>query len=276
MLKRTLTGALLTLIVLAAFFLRQLVDYRFFDIVILTVALLASIEFNTALKDRTSKAQKVLSVIFTVAVFIVAVFFKKSLFTFVVVYVSCALIYSSLFEHSKSVDKMAYFAFSLFYPTIPTLFMSLVNQMGEFSLFALVIMLVTSSSTDIFAYCIGSKLKGKKLCEKISPNKTVSGAIGGFVGGTLSGVIVYVIFQKCGASPFVSASPLSALLFIIISSMLFSIVTQVGDLFESSVKRGLNIKDMGGLLPGHGGMLDRIDGLMFNAVAVYLCYALLV
>ena len=276
MLKRTLTGALLTLIVLLGFFLRQIVDYRIFDIVILIVALLASIEFNTALKDRTSKAQKILSVIFTITVFIVAVFFKKSLFTFVVVYVSCALIYSSLFEHSKSVDKMAYFAFSLFYPTIPTLFMSLVNQMGEFSLFALVIMLVTSSSTDIFAYLVGSKVKGKKLCEKISPNKTVSGAIGGFVGGTLSGVIVYVIFKECGASPFVSASPLSALLFIIISSMLFSIVTQVGDLFESSVKRGLNIKDMGGLLPGHGGMLDRIDGLMFNAVAVYLCYALLV
>lgn len=276
MLKRTLTGALLTLIVLLGFFLRQIVDYRIFDIIILTVAILASVEFNTALQDRTSKAQKILSVIFTITAFIVAVFCKKSLFTYVFVYVSCGLIYSSLAENSKSIDKMAYFAFSLFYPTIPTLFITLVNQMGEFSLFALVIMLVTTTSTDIFAYYVGSKLKGRKLCEKISPNKTVSGAIGGFIGGTLSGVIVYFIFKALGASPFVDASPLSALLFIIISSMLFSIVTQVGDLFESSVKRGLNIKDMGTLLPGHGGMLDRIDGLMFNAIAVYLCYALLV
>ncbi len=276
MLKRTLTGALLTLIVLLGFFLRQTVDYRIFDIIVFAVAILASVEFNTALQDRTSKAQKILSIIFTVTVFIVAVFCKKSLFTYVSVYASCALIYSSLTESSKSVDKMAYFAFSLFYPTIPTLFITLVNQMGEISLFALVIMLVTTTSTDVFAYYVGSKLKGKKLCEKISPNKTVSGAIGGFIGGTLSGVIVYLIFKACSSNPFVNASPLSALLFIIISSMLFSIVTQVGDLFESSVKRGLNIKDMGTLLPGHGGMLDRIDGLMFNAIAVYLCYALLV
>ena len=275
MLKRTLTGALLTLIVLLGFFLRQIVDYRIFDIAVLACAILASVEFNTALQDKTSKAQKILSVIFTITVFIVAVFFKKSLFTYVFVYVSCGLIYSSLTESSKSVDKMAYFAFSLFYPTIPTLFITLVNQMGEFSLFALVIMLVTTTSTDIFAYYVGSKLKGKKLCEKISPNKTVSGAVGGFVGGTLSGVIVYFIFKACGASPFTNASPLSALLFIIISSMLFSIVTQVGDLFESSVKRGLNIKDMGTLLPGHGGILDRVDGLMFTALAVFLFYSFL-
>lgn len=275
MLKRTLTGALLTLIVLLGFFLREL-DYRIFDIIVLTVAILASVEFNTVLGEKTSKAQKLLSIIFTVTVFIVAVFVKKSLFTYVFVYVSCGLIYSSLSENSKQIDKMAYFAFSLFYPTIPVLFITLINQMGEFSLFALVSMLVTTTATDTFAYYVGSRLKGRKLCEKISPNKTVSGAVGGFIGGTLSGVIVYFIFKACNASPFTQASEVSALLFIIISSMLFSIVTQVGDLFESSVKRGLNVKDMGNLLPGHGGMLDRIDGLMFNAVAVYLCYALLV
>ena len=90
MLKRTLTGALLTLIVILGFFLRE-IDYRIFDIVVLACAILASVEFNIALQDKTSKAQKVLSVIFTITVFIVAVFLKKSLFTFVVVYVSCAL-----------------------------------------------------------------------------------------------------------------------------------------------------------------------------------------
>ncbi len=275
MLKRTLTGALLILILLLGFFLRTF-DYRFLDIIVFSVAIMASVEFNGALKDRTSKTQKILSVIFSATAVIVAVFFKKTLFTYVCVYTACALLYSALSEESKSVEKMAHFVFSLFYPTIPLLFISLINQAGNFSLYALVTMMVTTVSTDTFAYLVGSKLKGKKLCENISPNKTVSGAIGGLIGGIISGVLVYYIFIWSGASPFNVENEIGVILFIISSSALFSIVTQVGDLFESSIKRGLNVKDMGSLLPGHGGILDRVDGLMFNAMAVYLSYVLLV
>ena len=273
--KRFLTGALLTLITVAGFFLRE-IDYKIFDVIVLTVAIISSIEFNKTLKDKTTKSQKVLSVIFTVVVFLVAVFIKNSLFTVVFLYYACALIYSALTDGSNKAEKMAYFSLSLFYPTIPLIFVSLINQMGSFSLFALIILLATTTATDTYAYFVGSKLKGRKLCEKISPNKTVSGALGGLIGGTLTGVLVYYAFKLFGASPFVNATEFSAVTFIVISSMLSSIVTQLGDLFESSIKRSLNVKDMGNLLPGHGGMLDRIDGLMFNAIAVYLCYALLV
>ena len=273
--KRFLTGALLTLITVAGFFLRE-IDYRIFDVIVLTVAVICSIEFNKTLKDKTSKPQKVLSIIFTFVAFLVAVFIKKSLFTVVFLYYACALVYSALVEGSNKVEKMAYFSLSLFYPTIPLIFISLINQMGSFSLFALIILLATTTATDTYAYFVGSKLKGKKLCEKISPSKTVSGAVGGLIGGTITGVLVYYIFRLLGASPFANATEFSAVVFIVISSMLSSIVTQLGDLFESSIKRSLGVKDMGNLLPGHGGMLDRVDGLMFNAIAVYLCYALLV
>lgn len=273
--KRFLTGALLTLTLIAGFFLRE-IDYRIFDVLILTAAIICSVEFNNALGDRTSKSQKILSIAFTPIVFLVAVFIKKSLFTVIFVYAFITLIFSAMQESSKAIDKIANYLLSLFYPTIPILFLTLINQMGAFSLFALVITFATTSATDIYAYFVGSKLKGKKLCEKISPNKTVSGAIGGFVGGVITGVLVYYAFKLLGASPFEGAGEVIALIFVLISSMLSSIVTQIGDLFESSIKRSLEIKDMGNLLPGHGGMLDRIDGLMFNAMAVYLCYALLV
>lgn len=273
--KRFLTGMLLTLITVAGFFLRE-IDYKIFDVIVLAVAVISSVEFNKTLKDRTSKTQKILSVTFTVVAFLVAVFIKKSLFTVVFLYFSCTLVYSALSESSNKVDKMAYYSLSLFYPTIPLIFISLINQMGSFSLFALIILLSTTTATDTYAYFVGSKLKGRKLCEKISPNKTVSGAVGGLIGGTITGVLVYYIFKLFGASPFVGATELSAVAFIVISSTLSSIVTQLGDLFESSIKRSLGVKDMGSLLPGHGGMLDRIDGLMFNAVAVYFCYTLLV
>ena len=273
--KRFLTGALLTLTLIAGLFLRE-IDYRIFDVLILTAAIICSVEFNNALGDRTSKSQKILSIAFTPIVFLVAVFIKKSLFTVIFVYAFITLIFSAMQESSKAIDKIANYLLSLFYPTIPILFLTLINQMGAFSLFALVITFTTTSATDIYAYFVGSKLKGKKLCEKISPNKTVSGAIGGFVGGVITGVLVYYAFKLFGASPFEGAGEVIALIFVLISSMLSSIVTQIGDLFESSIKRSLDIKDMGNLLPGHGGMLDRIDGLMFNAMAVYLCYALLV
>ncbi len=273
--KRFLTGALLTLITVAGFFLRE-IDYRIFDIIVLTVAILCSVEFNLSLGERTNKVQKRVSIIFTVIAFITAVFFKSSLFTVVSVYLFCALIYASFVESTKSIEKISYFLLSLVYPTIPLLFITLINQMGAFSLFALVILLATTTFTDTFAYLVGSRFKGRKLCEKISPNKTVSGAIGGLFGGVIAGVLAYLVFLAFNVSPFAGADKLSAVLFIIISSVLSSIVTQVGDLFESSIKRGLGVKDMGNLLPGHGGMLDRVDGLMFNAIAIYLCYALLV
>ena len=274
MLKRTLTGACLIAILVLGFFLRTF-DYRFLDIIVFFVAVMASVEFNSALKDKTCKSQKILSVIFTAIAVIWAVFFKKSLFTFTFVYYACAMIYSSLSQEGRSVEKMAYFSLSLFYPTIPLLFITFINQMGEISLYALVTLIATTVSTDTFAYIVGSKFKGKKLCESISPNKTISGAIGGLLGGVIAGVVVYFIFKLVN-NPFASANELSVIIFIITSSILFSIVTQVGDLFESSIKRSLGVKDMGSLLPGHGGMLDRVDGLMFNAMAVYLCYVLLI
>lgn len=124
----------------------------------------------------------------------------------------------------------------------------------------LLVVLVCIWLTDTFAFFVGSRLKGPKLWPAISPGKTVSGAVGGLIGGGLGALATGLLFLPREAP--------AQMLFI---GFLVSIVGQLGDLVESAYKRTAGVKDSGHLLPGHGGMLDRVDSLLFAApVAFYL------
>jgi phosphatidate cytidylyltransferase len=114
-------------------------------------------------------------------------------------------------------------------------------------------------SGDIGAFYIGSYFGRHKLCPAISPNKTIEGAAGGLVANLLVGSLFKYFFMP------LLPWGLSLLLFLVIG-----VSGQVGDLFESELKRGGNVKDSGVLLPGHGGVLDRIDALLFAAPVAYL------
>jgi phosphatidate cytidylyltransferase len=113
-------------------------------------------------------------------------------------------------------------------------------------------MLVTWS-TDIFAYFAGRSIGGPKLAPRISPNKTWAGLIGGMVGAAIVGGIAAWLFGL-------------DLLFVLAGAPM-GLLSQLGDLYESKVKRRLGVKDSGTLLPGHGGVLDRVDGLLPVAIA---------
>lgn len=116
-------------------------------------------------------------------------------------------------------------------------------------------------ATDIGAYAAGRSIGGPKLAPRISPKKTWAGLIGGMVSAGLAG---WAVAEVAGA-----AQPLLALLVAALSA----VVAQAGDLFESAVKRRYNIKDSGHLIPGHGGILDRIDGLLVAAPVLALFHA---
>ena len=111
--------------------------------------------------------------------------------------------------------------------------------------------------TDIAAYFVGRRLGGPKLWRRVSPGKTWSGAIGGFLAALAVGYGVAL------------ASGLSTPLGWVVASGLLSVFSQVGDLFESALKRRFGVKDSGRIIPGHGGVMDRIDGLVGAAILGY-------
>ena len=108
--------------------------------------------------------------------------------------------------------------------------------------------------TDILAYFTGRYFGGPKLWPQVSPKKTWSGAIGGLFSGVLLGCLVLFALGVSPTFPHV------------ILSIAFSVLTQMGDLFESAVKRRYDVKDSGSLIPGHGGFMDRLDGFIFAAI----------
>lgn len=119
-------------------------------------------------------------------------------------------------------------------------------------------------ATDIGAYAFGRVIGGPKLAPKWSPNKTWSGAVGGLV----SAVLISAGLLLWGYGQGVSAGLLSL-------AAGLSVVSQIGDLFESALKRRYQVKDSGGLIPGHGGVMDRFDGLWAAApLAAVFCLAL--
>ncbi|WP_165186890.1 phosphatidate cytidylyltransferase [Caulobacter soli] len=117
---------------------------------------------------------------------------------------------------------------------------------------------------DIFAFVVGSALKGPKLWPRYSPNKTWSGFFGGLVAASLGAIGIVALSQALPALPDLHLVwPVAALV-----GLLGGLSTMMGDLWESILKRRFGVKDSGDLIPGHGGMLDRVDGLMFAAIVV--------
>lgn len=118
-------------------------------------------------------------------------------------------------------------------------------------------------ATDSGAYFTGRQVGGEKLAPDISPSKTWSGAIGGFALGTLAGLVLWLVILP--NSPWWVGLSLAAAT---------SVLGQVGDLAESAIKRRFRIKDSGDIIPGHGGLMDRLDSLTFGALFMFIVGAL--
>jgi len=121
-----------------------------------------------------------------------------------------------------------------------------------------VLVFAVAWSSDILAYLVGSTVGGPKLWPRFSPNKTWSGFIGGLIAGMVAGGVMAAWLEMGRLSVFWGA----------VLGLAAALATMAGDLWESALKRRFGVKDSGTLIPGHGGLLDRVDGLMFAIVVV--------
>jgi phosphatidate cytidylyltransferase len=146
---------------------------------------------------------------------------------------------------------------ALAYAGLSGISLALLRDGDAAGLTALLFLFAVVWATDIFAYFAGRAIGGPKLAPAISPGKTWSGAIGGAAGGVVAGLVVAAVAGHAGFG-------------LAMTALVLSVVAQVGDLFESSVKRRHGAKDSSNLIPGHGGVMDRVDGLVAAAFALYL------
>ncbi|WEV60571.1 phosphatidate cytidylyltransferase [Streptococcaceae bacterium ESL0729] len=171
------------------------------------------------------------------------------LFTFFIFSLLAGMVFS---KGQYKYENIGFPFLSAFYIGIG--FQSLLNARLN-SLFVVFLALFIVWATDIGAYFFGSKYGRHKLIPSISPNKTVEGSLGGILSAVATSFLMAIIFSKY--APNIS---LGKLLFL---TIIFSVVAQLGDLVESSIKRQYRVKDSGNILPGHGGILDRFDSLLF-------------
>jgi len=155
-------------------------------------------------------------------------------------------------------DRVAWAAGGVIYAGVAFVGPALLRRDAEFGFTAVLFVAVTVWTTDIIAYFVGSGVGGPLLWPRISPKKTWSGAVGGLAGGVAAGTLVF--YASGMSKPAVAG----------VIALVLSILAQAGDLFESAVKRHFGAKDAGRLIPGHGGVMDRLDGFLFAALAALL------
>ena len=262
--KRVLTALIGFPLVLLLIFLcnKQVVCFA-----IMLVAIISMYEYLTVI-EKICKPIKWVGYLSTIVVFLVSILqitVLKTLILYLIPIIILILFLHIILTDMKYTFKdVAFTLFGIAYVTGFITFLSLmaVERKGSF---VLLYTMFVAWATDVLAFWTGKYAKNTHNFTKISPKKTIEGCIGGTIGGIVVGLIYMFALSKTGVYEINGIS----YLYIGIINMVLSIVSQIGDLAASSIKRLADAKDYGNLLPGHGGMLDRIDGLIFVAPFVY-------
>ncbi len=193
-------------------------------------------------------------------------FGAAALFAAFVLIISLAFV-ARIFSKKVTTQDFFWSVLPLVYPLPLFGVMALTVSLGEphgkaMLLFVLVVVCVT----DMMAYFVGVAFGKHKLCPAISPKKSIEGAAGGILGGIAAGVLLFVFqsWLRVELPLWVSLA----------MALVCSIFGQIGDLAASSIKREMGVKDFGNIFPGHGGILDRFDSLLFALPVVYYVYVL--
>lgn len=267
--KRILTSLVMVPFVIGA--LRS--GHPYVDILVFAVGTLLSWEWSTMIPNRKANLYAVC--------YVFALGCSLLIFNRIVLFTTIAAVAAFVYLKAREEEHRRLLTLGVIYISIgvgalywlyylfDTFFGSLPGEKGSFVMTLWFIFMVWS--VDIGGYIIGSSLKGPKLAPHISPNKTWSGLIGGVV----LAVSVSFIYMYATKNIFNLPMPLNEQLRFAQLGAFIAVVAQIGDLIESAIKRYLGVKDSSNLIPGHGGIFDRIDGLIFAAPIVYCYFSLI-
>lgn len=299
---RIITSVVYVIVWLALLALKWLVPDGWgalgFDVLFCAIAIIGSTEFLRAM-GGTSHPQRSFTIAFcalTVPLYVVVQLITAQGFLAVmcafcvyVVFLACA----SVFDHANSsVHGLITCIFCMLYCGVLATVLSAINHLTRNSVAAILVLFLSTVFTDTGAFCIGSSLKRffpAKLAPQLSPNKTIVGAVGGLIGGVVGAILAYLLIYYFGGLNgeivFVgingvdltfTSEAIHPIVSLILVGFVTSVMAQIGDLFESAIKRECGIKDMGKCLPGHGGVLDRFDSMLYCGVVVLLSFGVII
>ncbi|MGB3875581.1 MAG: phosphatidate cytidylyltransferase [Shinella zoogloeoides] len=247
---RILSGIVLAIVVLAATWLGGLA----FRVLAAAIGLLVYYEWSTmtrlAEKDFRANAFGWLSVALVAALVVFA--FDELALPVLLGATVLAIVYALASQGSN------WLAGGVAYSGLTVISLAAIRGDTAHGFAAMLFIFAVVWATDILAYFVGRAIGGPKLAPSISPGKTWSGAIGGAISAVIAGTLLHMAFFSLDG------------LWVPVIALVLSVFSQIGDLFESFIKRRFGVKDSSRLIPGHGGVMDRVDGLVFACFAAFL------
>lgn len=255
--ERLISGIIIIAIVALVLYVGGFV----FDIGISLLAICSFYELMTAKKDVT--IPNIMKIISLLCMFLLMFINSEGhSFVFGLSFETLSLVFLLILAPTVFLTKYNYRVNDAFYLAATTIFLGTVFNLFltvyHESFYLLIFIILISFATDTFAYA-GGKLIGKHTFTKISPTKTIEGCVIGSILGTIIATTYYSTFISFNSSNIVV---------VVICIFILTVINQIGDLFFSLIKRENKIKDFSKLIPGHGGILDRIDSIIFVLIAL--------
>ena len=272
-LKKTLTGLLMLAVFIGFVLLTSLWDGQgqyFFDALVIIVLGLSTFEMVKCTRQKGYNVEIIPLVIVVLGVYPAIKFLGYFGFFMVLVAGMILSFCFFVFDQRVKLKDMLMTLFIMLYPIAPI--MCVLQTMNAYGMLPFLMACASAMLADTIAYYAGSAIKGPKIFPKISPNKTYSGSIIGLVGGVAGALIIYAMFEYANIpvnAPIKFSDVLpNPILFYSLMGLAIGVVSEIGDLFASRVKRELEIKDFSNLLGSHGGLMDRLDSIIFAVLFV--------
>lgn len=277
MLKRAVTAIILVGYAFAMLYLGTAVHYGFLDALIMSFAFVGTYEMYHTFRKSEYKNSCGAPLLLCVAIYPLWYFLGYKGILIALSLSICLALAVFTFKAEMELKDLLATIFSLIYPmALVSLAFALSREFPCGGTFAISFAIFLPVFSDTFAYLVGSTLGKRKLCPSISPKKTVAGAIGGLLGSVLCAVTFFLLFDLYAVIPvgyvsFSDSVAVRAVVFVVLG-IVGGVLAEIGDLAASRIKRTMNIKDFGNIFPGHGGVLDRLDSIMFTLVMLFTAF----